>query len=78
MHFNFKLHILNFAKFDRYLSKVVVSLYSPTKIVQSVASLYPGQHSVIKYFSNWQADNERKLFSCSFSFHLIIVSEGRK
>lgn len=46
MHFNFKLHILNFAKFDRYLSKVVVSLYSPTKIVQSVASLYPGQHRV--------------------------------
>lgn len=46
MHFNFKMHILNFANFDRYLSKVVVSVYSYTKILQSVASLYPGQHRV--------------------------------
>ena len=40
------MHILNFANFDRYLSKVVVSVYSYTKILQSVASLYPGQHRV--------------------------------
>ena len=46
MHFNFKMHILNFANFDRYLSKVVVPVYSYTKILQSVASLYPGQHRV--------------------------------
>lgn len=40
------MHILNFANFDKYLSQVVVSVYSYTKIVQSVASLYPGHHRV--------------------------------